>query len=70
MLNSYRETSCIRCVHLKLRSKNVLQVLASRREIFSKCFTNEDSAELDCPSEDSSDHNKTEIILYSKWEVY
>lgn len=63
---SYRETSCIRCVHLKLRSKNVLQVLASRSEIFSECFTNEDAAELYCPSEDVLDHNKTEIILYSE----
>ncbi|XP_044256860.1 uncharacterized protein LOC123006442 [Tribolium madens] len=70
MLN-YRETSCIRCLHLKLRSANVLQVFALNQEIISKCYTNEDLAEKNCPSEESlANREAAEILLFKKNGLY
>ncbi|KAJ8980707.1 hypothetical protein NQ317_019201 [Molorchus minor] len=65
LMFNYSETSCIRCLHLKLRSPNVLQVFASSQETISKCFTNEESAEANCPSEASLSAGQTaEILLF------
>lgn len=64
---SYGENSCIRCLHLKLRSRNVLQVLASSQETISKCYINEESATATCPTESSlKSHSVAEIILFSR----
>jgi len=65
---SYTDTSCYTCLHLKLKSKNILQVLASSPETISKCFTNEASAEANCPSKESIEirGETTEILLFSK----
>ncbi|XP_018568692.1 uncharacterized protein LOC108908962 isoform X2 [Anoplophora glabripennis] len=65
LMFNYSETSCIRCLHLKLRSPNVLQVFASSQETISKCFTNEESAEANCPSEESLlAREAAEILLF------
>ncbi|KAJ8955379.1 hypothetical protein NQ318_003476 [Aromia moschata] len=65
LMFNYSETSCIRCLHLKLRSSSVLQVFASSQETISKCFTNEESAEANCPSEESLSARETaEILLF------
>ncbi|KAF5272839.1 hypothetical protein FQR65_LT00435 [Abscondita terminalis] len=65
MINS-GSNSCIRCLHLKLRSKNVLQVnAASQESISKKCYTKEETAEANCPSELSvQERTTTEIILF------
>lgn len=61
-------SSCIRCLHLKLQSKNVLQVLSSSKEVISKCYTNEELAEANCPTEESlRTRSTTELILFSKF---
>nr|CAD7405108.1 unnamed protein product [Timema cristinae] len=55
--------NCIRCFHLRLRSRNVLQV---HTEGLEKCYTNEDAALTTCPDEgalDQQGHSK-EILLY------
>ncbi|XP_065165878.1 uncharacterized protein [Atheta coriaria] len=58
-------SSCIRCLHLKLQSKNVLQVLSSSKEVISKCYTNEELAEANCPTEESlRTRSTTELILF------
>ncbi|RZB39833.1 uncharacterized protein BDFB_000211, partial [Asbolus verrucosus] len=65
VFHSYRETSCIRCLHLKLRSANVLQVFTLNQEIISKCYTNEKLAEDNCPSEESlTNREAAEILLF------
>ncbi|KAG5885062.1 hypothetical protein JTB14_018292 [Gonioctena quinquepunctata] len=65
LMFNYSETLCIRCLHLKLRSSTVLQVFASNSETISKCFTNEESAEANCPSEESLGARETaEILLF------
>ncbi|XP_017782762.1 PREDICTED: uncharacterized protein LOC108567065 isoform X2 [Nicrophorus vespilloides] len=59
------ETNCFRCLHLKPRSKNVLQVSAFSNETISKCFINEASAEENCPTDQQLRSNSiTEIILF------
>ncbi|KAK4871785.1 hypothetical protein RN001_015909 [Aquatica leii] len=65
MINS-GSNSCIRCLHLKLRSKNILQVnAASQESISKKCYTREESAEANCPTELSvQKRTTTEIILF------
>lgn len=64
------ETSCYRCFHLKLLSRNVLRVLVADKDYISKCYTNEAIAIASCPSVDNlrdSSRNK-EIILYKLFE--
>lgn len=56
------EEDCIRCFHLKLLSRNILQV---RTEGLDKCYTNEKAAEASC---DNQDGFKT-IILYKTKEL-
>lgn len=68
--HSYRATSCIRCLHLKLRSANVLQVFALNQEIISKCYTTEELAEKNCPSEESlANREAAEILLFSELTI-
>lgn len=66
LMINYGSNSCVRCLHLKLRSKNVLQVHAAGDEqISKKCYTNEESAAINCPSEASLEtRSETEIILF------
>ncbi|KAH1023040.1 hypothetical protein HUJ04_012322 [Dendroctonus ponderosae] len=66
LMFNYGNTSCYTCLHLKLRSTNVLQVFASSQEIISKCFTNEGSAEANCPSQESlqTRGETAEILLF------
>nr|XP_023027097.1 uncharacterized protein LOC111515090 [Leptinotarsa decemlineata] len=65
LMFNFSETLCIRCLHLKLRSTTVLQVFTSNLETISKCFTNEESAEANCPSEESVTARETaEILLF------
>ncbi|XP_019880900.2 uncharacterized protein LOC109608792 isoform X2 [Aethina tumida] len=64
-MDNVSETSCIRCLHLKLRSANILQVFAASQESLSKCFTNEESALANCPSEESILRREAaEILLF------
>nr|CAI5831537.1 unnamed protein product [Callosobruchus analis] len=68
--SSYSETSCIRCLHLKLRSPSVLQVYTVNQETISKCFTNEKTAEENCPSDESVIAGETaEILLFKTKDV-
>ncbi|CAH1121844.1 unnamed protein product [Ceutorhynchus assimilis] len=66
LMFNYTDTSCFTCLHLKLRSPNVLQVFASSQETISKCFINEVLAELNCPSKKSlqTRGETTEILLF------
>ncbi|KAF5294827.1 hypothetical protein FQA39_LY00311 [Lamprigera yunnana] len=66
LMINYGSDSCIRCLHLKLRSKSILQVHAASQETISKkCYTKEESAEASCPSEISvQKRTTTEIILF------
>ncbi|XP_060516050.1 uncharacterized protein LOC132695666 isoform X2 [Cylas formicarius] len=65
LMVNYSDTNCYTCLHLKLRSNTVLQVYASSQEIISKCFTNEESAEANCPSKESLlARETTEILLF------
>lgn len=64
------ETSCYRCFHLKLLSRNVLRVQVAEKDYISKCFTNEATAIASCPNADNlrdSTRNK-EIMLYKMYE--
>lgn len=68
LIFSYGENSCIRCLHLRMRSKNILQVLASSQETISKCYINEESAIATCPTPKSlKSHPLVEIILFSMY---
>lgn len=65
------ETSCYRCFHLKLLSRNVLRVHVADKDYISKCYTNEAIAIASCPSAENSTRNITrnkEIILYKIYE--
>lgn len=65
LMFNYGGESCIRCLHLKLRSKNVLQVHSSSQETISKCYTNEETAVANCPNEETiRKHSPAEIILF------
>lgn len=64
------ETSCFRCFHLKLLSRNVLRVHVADKDYISKCYTNEAIAIASCPNANisrNSTRNK-EIILYKLYE--
>ncbi|XP_030746317.1 uncharacterized protein LOC115875083 [Sitophilus oryzae] len=66
LMFNFSVPTCYRCLHLKLRSPNVLQVFASSQEIISKCFTNVEAAEANCPSEESVETrgSAAEILLF------
>ncbi|XP_049781506.1 uncharacterized protein LOC126183504 [Schistocerca cancellata] len=55
--------SCIRCFHVRLRSRNVLQV---HTEGLDKCYTSEHVAEAKCPNEATlhMQEPSKEILLY------
>lgn len=64
------ETSCYRCFHLKLVSRNVLRVHAADKDYISKCYTNEVIAIASCPSTEfllDSSRSK-EIVLYKLYD--
>ncbi|XP_044741758.1 uncharacterized protein LOC123302749 [Chrysoperla carnea] len=62
-------SACYRCVHLKLRSRNVLQVNTVNSDFLSKCWRNESLAV--CPSEEvlNKINATTEIMLYKKFDA-
>ncbi|XP_072402400.1 uncharacterized protein [Diabrotica undecimpunctata] len=65
LMFNYSETLCVRCLLLKLRSANVLQIFVATEETISKCFTNEKAAEENCPSEDTVvTREAAEILLF------
>ncbi|CAG9855095.1 unnamed protein product [Phyllotreta striolata] len=65
LMFNYSETLCVRCLHLNLRSSNILQIFAASEETISKCFTYEEAAEANCPSEQSIIAKEaTEILLF------
>ncbi|XP_074594666.1 uncharacterized protein LOC141850036 [Brevipalpus obovatus] len=53
---------CMRCIHLSLKTINVIQIHA---EGLGKCYTNEEAAKATCPSEGNT-REFQEIILYRK----
>lgn len=57
-----RNTDCIRCFNVKLRSPNVLQI---RTEALEKCYTKAEAAMATCPGDKEQDDSK-EIVLYRK----
>ncbi|XP_066258967.1 uncharacterized protein [Euwallacea similis] len=62
-ITNYSNPKCYMCLHLKLRSSNVLQVFISSQD---KCFTNDLAAEANCPSQESlqTRGETTEILLF------
>lgn len=65
LMDSFSGAYCIRCFHLKLRSRNILQV---HTEGLDKCYTNEEAAEATCPQDDIQDRSK-EILLYKTKDI-
>jgi len=63
VVDTFSEGLCARCLHLKLRSKNVLQILTSS---ISQCYTSEEMAESNCPAEDSLHRYPTEELILFK----
>ena len=56
--------TCFRCFQLSLRSSNVLQIHTAALD---KCYTTEDKALADCPSEMTIREKRSrEIMLYRK----
>lgn len=71
LMFNYSETLCIRCLHLNLRSSNVLQIFVANEDTISKCFTNEEAAEANCPSEQSLvTREATEILLFKTKDTF
>ena len=67
LMDSSGSANCIRCFHLKLVARNVLQV--HTREELSKCYTTEEAAERTCPDEASLKTRSKEILLYKTKEL-
>ena len=56
--------TCFKCFNLVLRSSNVLQIHTSALD---KCYTTEERAIADCPSDTTIREKRArEIMLYSK----
>lgn len=64
------ETSCYKCIHVNLVSRNVLRIHTAEEDYGSTCYTNEEKAILSCPSDTMLDDQPThkEIILYKTLE--
>ncbi len=57
--------TCFKCFNLVLRSSNVLQIHTSALD---KCYTTEERAVADCPSDITIREKRArEIMLYSKF---
>lgn len=66
LMDSSGSANCIRCFHLKLVARNVLQV---HTEELSKCYTTEEAAERTCPDETTLRTRSKEILLYKTKEL-
>ncbi|XP_050426608.1 uncharacterized protein LOC126836931 isoform X2 [Adelges cooleyi] len=68
LVDSYKGTTCIRCINLKLRAPNVIRVHTAEGP--QKCYTQQESAEATCPSENDLQYhdNLKDIILYKTKE--
>lgn len=65
------ETSCYKCIHINLVSRNVLRIYTAEQEDYgSTCYTNEEKAIASCPIDGMLDDQPThkEIILYKTLE--
>lgn len=63
------ETSCYKCIHVNLVSRNILRIHTAEQEYESKCYTNEDKAIATCPTDMLDDQPMhKEIILYKALE--
>jgi hypothetical protein len=59
--------TCFKCFNLVLRSSNVLQIHTSALD---KCYTTEERAVADCPSDITIREKRArEIMLYSKFFI-
>lgn len=64
---SFSGGNCIRCLHIRLRSRNVIQILT---EGLGACYTTDEAAEASCPKDNALEefNNKDKsILLYSKF---
>ncbi|KAI5731571.1 hypothetical protein M8J77_012502 [Diaphorina citri] len=63
--NKFSGGNCTRCLHIKLRSRNVIQILT---EGLGACYTTEEAAEATCPKDNMLDeyNNKDKSILLYK----
>ena len=60
--------TCFKCFNLVLRSSNVLQIHTSALD---KCYTTEERAVADCPSDTTIREKRArEIMLYSKFNKW
>ena len=60
--------TCFKCFNLVLRSSNVLQIHTSALD---KCYTTEERAVADCPSDTTIREKRArEIMLYSKFKNF
>ena len=60
--------TCFKCFNLVLRSSNVLQIHTSALD---KCYTTEERAVADCPSDITIREKRArEIMLYSKSIIF
>lgn len=64
------ETSCFKCIHINLVSRNVLRIHTAEQDYGSKCYTNEEKAIASCPTDTMVEEQGTqkEIILYKTLE--
>lgn len=64
------ETSCYKCIHVNLVSRNVLRIHTAEQDYGSKCYTNEEKAIASCPTDSMVEDQATqkEIILYKTLE--
>ncbi|KAL3290191.1 hypothetical protein HHI36_023550 [Cryptolaemus montrouzieri] len=67
---SHGDTSCIRCLYLKLKSPNVLQMITNHNA-FSQCHINEEEEEKRCPDENSlKSNNVLETLLFKTKDMH
>ncbi|XP_025834696.1 uncharacterized protein LOC108738245 isoform X1 [Agrilus planipennis] len=65
LILDYGVNKCIRCLHLKMRSKNIMQVFTTGQETISKCYVNEESAINNCPTTEFVQNSlNSEILLF------
>ncbi|XP_025017625.1 uncharacterized protein LOC107371326 [Tetranychus urticae] len=59
------DTNCMRCLHLSLKTGNILQIHA---EGLARCYTNVEAAKATCPTDKTLKENRStlELILFRK----
>lgn len=62
------ETSCYKCIHVNLVSRNVLRIHTAEEDYGSTCYTNEEKAIASCPDHLDDQPTHKEIILYKSLE--